>query len=111
MRPAGLMSAPPDSKKLRGLLERILEDHERVLANAGGDYLVLHSGSSSYRLPLAQVLYIEALDKKLNIWTRRQCISVYETLRDLETTGRTPGRDDLAALAAYAGWGGAGEAG
>lgn len=84
MRPAGLMSAPPDPRKLRALLERILEDYERVSANVGGDYLVLHSGSSSYRLPLAQVLYIEALDKKLNIWTRRQCISVYETLRDLE---------------------------
>lgn len=40
----------------------------------------------------------------------RANVHAIETLRDLETTGRTPGRDDLAALAAYAGWGGAADA-
>ncbi len=86
VRPAGVLVNPFEKIKLEKLLARIDRDYEELREEADGNCMVVDSGNTTYRLPYSKVLYIEALDKKLQIWTNRQCLTVRMTLNNLEET-------------------------
>jgi len=86
VRPVGVLVHPFDSGKLEKLLTRIDRDYAEMREQESGNCLVVDSGNTTYRLPFSRVLYIEALDKKLNICTERQSLSVRMTLNNLEDT-------------------------
>lgn len=81
MRPAGILLPPFDPAQMRACLGRITDDYAAMGGDAEEqDYLLVESGASAYRIPYGQILYLEALDKKLNICTQRQSITVRKTL-------------------------------
>lgn len=86
VRPVGVLVHPFEKNKLEKLLARIDRDYAEMREEETGKCLVVDSGNTTYRLPYSKVLYIEALDKKLEIWTNRQSLTVRMTLNNLEET-------------------------
>ncbi len=84
VRPVGVLVKPFEKEKLEKLLARIDRDYSELHEEERGECLVVDSGNSTYRIPYSRILYIEALDKKLTIWTDRQSISIRMTLNTLE---------------------------
>lgn len=84
LHPAGFIIPPPQEQQFCRVIRRIYEDYEALSEAPVDTFLALQSGGSVYRLPVGQILYIEAFDKKLNIWTKRQCLTVYDKLAEVE---------------------------
>ena len=84
LRPIGVLVKPFSKEKLEKLLARIDRDYKELHEEESGACLIVDSGNSTYRIPYSRILYIEALDKKLTIWTKQQSISVRMTLNTLE---------------------------
>ena len=83
-RPAAILLAPFSSEAVAACLRRIVEEYAALHeAAAGQNCLTLDIGASTYRIPFEQINYIEAQDKKLNIFTRRQTITVRSTLNTI----------------------------
>ena len=65
-------------------LERVVADYtSQNEADVSSACLIISSGSATYRVPFDQITYIEALDKKLSIYTQRQTITLRGTLGKL----------------------------
>lgn len=84
LRPSGFIVPPPQDAQFEALVLRIYNDYIRLMETASELFLTIQSGGKVFRLPFGEVYYIEASDKKLNIWTKRQCLSVYERMSELE---------------------------
>lgn len=84
LHPVGFVLPPPNQLHFNGILQRVIEDYTSFTTTPVDNFLSLQSGGSMYRLSVSRIDYIEALDKKLNIWTRRQCVTVYEKLGHME---------------------------
>lgn len=86
LHPVGFILPPPNQTHFNGILKRVTEDFQSFSEASADDFLSLQSGGTVYRLSVREIDYIEALDKKLNIWIKRQCITVYEKLANMEET-------------------------
>ena len=87
MRPAGILISPFDEKRVVACLQRILDDYAALSGDDGADEsLVIDAGSTTYRLPYSEIVYFEALDKKINICTLRQQLTVRKALGSLAET-------------------------
>lgn len=82
MRPAGVLIEPWTGDALRACIQRIMRDYESL--GGSEDYLEFEAESSAYRLRLDDILYLEAVNKKLNICTKRRRITVRCALSALE---------------------------
>jgi len=83
-RPAGILLAPFSPERIASCLRRIVDEYVSLNeGNTDASCLTLTSGASTYRIPFDQITYIEALDKKLNICTHRQTVTVRGTLATL----------------------------
>lgn len=83
-RPAGILLAPFSEERVAACLQRIVEEYASLNEDEGdATCLTLSSGASTYRIPFEQITYIEALDKKLSIYTHRQTITVRGALGNL----------------------------
>lgn len=86
VRPTGFLLAAFDEKRFDRVMDWIASDYERIAQDTQEDFLSLQNGASVFRIPVSTIDFIEALDKKLNVWTNRQCITVYERLGKMEET-------------------------
>lgn len=84
LRPAGIVMHPYAESKLDRILSYILDDYANVSGEGDNDYLVLTGTAGTHRLPMQKILYLEASEKKVTIWTERQCISVRMAMGALE---------------------------
>lgn len=84
IRPAGVLSLPVSVGKASNLFKRILTDYSLIREEEIGTALFLQSGATAYRIPHRQLLYVQANNKKLTLFTKRQVITVYESLANLE---------------------------
>lgn len=84
LRPSGFVVPPPQDAQFEAHILRIYSDYMRLMETPGELFLTIQSGGKIIRLPFGEILYIEASDKKLNIWTKRQCLRVYERMSELE---------------------------
>ena len=86
LRPAGFILPPPDPSRFNAAMRRICEDYSALRGGENGEeqFLALQVGGTLHRLKISSIDYMEALDKKLNIWTSRQCLTVYERLGHME---------------------------
>lgn len=84
LHPVGFILPPPDQRQFNRILQRVTEDYASFTGSGADAFLALQSGGTVYRLSVSGIDYIEALDKKLNIWSRRQCVTVYEKLSRTE---------------------------
>ncbi|MBQ8973781.1 MAG: LytTR family transcriptional regulator DNA-binding domain-containing protein [Clostridia bacterium] len=83
-RPAGILLTPFPQAQMEECLTRIVLDYDALNSEqAPQGTLLLNVGATTHRIPFDQIRYIEALDKKLNIYTRRQTITVRATLSTL----------------------------
>ena len=80
LRPAGFVLPPPDQRQFDQIMARVFADYAALTQAPDENFLTLQNGGTTYRVPVSTVSYIEALDKKLNIWTGQQCLTVYEKL-------------------------------
>ena len=83
--PAGFILPPPEQARFNEVLERIMADYNSLTGTPGDSFVSFQCGGTMHRLFLSSIDYIESLDKRLNIYTDRQCLTVYETLGRLET--------------------------
>lgn len=84
LHPVGFILPPPDQEHFNDILKRVMDDFASFSTEQADAFLSLQSGGTLYRLSVGRIDYIEALDKKLNIWTQRQCVTVTETLGRIE---------------------------
>lgn len=84
IRPAGIITQPYDERKLISTLDRIRHDYSGLVSEGTDDYLVLTGASGTYRLLMNRILYLEASEKKVTVWTNRQSVSVRMTIGALE---------------------------
>ena len=82
--PAGFILPPPDQAHFHTVLRRVLEDYDALTNDPGDSFVSLQCGGTTHRLSVRNIDYIEALDKKLCIYTSRQCLTVYESLSRME---------------------------
>jgi len=81
MRPAGILMPPFNPDALNACLKRILDDYSSLSGESAEETcLLVETGSATYRLPHSQIVYLEALDKKLSICTSRQSVTVRKSL-------------------------------
>lgn len=83
-RPSGFVVPAQQDKQFEALVLRIYSDYIRLTGTLDTQFLTIQNGGTISRLPVEEILYIEASSKKLNIWTKRQCLSVYERMLELE---------------------------
>jgi len=83
-RPSGFVVPTRQDEQFEALVLRVYSDYMRLTGTSDALSLTIQSGGTVSRLPVGEILYIEASDKKLNIWTKRQCLSVYERISELE---------------------------
>ena len=84
LHPVGFILPPTDQKHFNNILRRVMEDFAAFDNSPADNFLSLQIGGTVHRLQISAIDYIEALDKKLNIWTDRQCVTVYEKLGKME---------------------------
>lgn len=70
---------PVDSSRLKQELSRYLEEQ-----NISADYLSFSTKSSSHRIPLNSILYIESDRRRLTIHTKENTFAYYGTLNQLQ---------------------------
>ena len=87
LRVSGVLVRPIQTDRARRMLARLAEEHERLVVSPE-TALIFHVGASVVRVPRSSLLYVEAIGKKLDLWTARQRFSVYASLTDLEQTLR-----------------------
>ena len=86
-RPAGILLGDYTQRQATTCFERIISDYASIAQQGSNpEALLIESGTSTYRLPYDHILYIEALNKKLNICTVRQSISVRRSLNSVTDT-------------------------
>ncbi len=84
LRPAGIVMHPYDDSKLGRIISRIQTDYSSMVGDGDDDYLVLTGTGGTHRLQTKKILYIEASEKKVTIWTERQSISLRMTMNAIE---------------------------
>ena len=83
MRPAGIILPPMHESHLRAVLSRIAEDYTSVHADSTNEnrhHLIVQSGTATHRIAFHQICYLEAIDKKITVFTQRQSIVLRNTL-------------------------------
>ena len=86
-RPAGILLGQYTQSQASACFGRIISDYAAVTGPAAAsEALVVESGTRTFRLPFDQILYIEALNKKLNICTVRQSITLRRSMNSFEGT-------------------------
>lgn len=83
-RPAGILLGEYTQNQAAACFQRIIDDYSSIAGDdSDAEAMFLESGTTTYRLPYRQILYIEALNKKLNICTARQTISVRRSMNSI----------------------------
>lgn len=83
-RPAGILLGDYTQNQAAACFSRIIEDYASITRQGStSEAILVESGTRTYRLPCDQILYIEALNKKLNICTERQTISVRRSMNSI----------------------------
>ncbi len=86
MRPAGVMATPLDRKRITATFRQIVHDFEQLQSrgdDSEGECLVLKVGGTMHRLSLREILYVQAMDKKIEIFTDRQSVQAYKSITEI----------------------------
>ncbi len=83
-RPAGFVIPPPQQEQFNQVMDRVIEDYSSIAADEDEEFISLQNAGTVFRLPIGRISYVEAIEKKLNIWVQRQCFTVCETLSRME---------------------------
>jgi DNA-binding LytR/AlgR family response regulator len=81
--PSGLVPAPLDAHALGEVLANVYNDYLNRWVNPP-DVLTVNIGADIYKVPLGEIVYVEALEKKISLVTKNKCLSFYARLATLE---------------------------
>jgi DNA-binding LytR/AlgR family response regulator len=81
---SGIIIKPTSKEMLCRVLDKLEEEYQEIFESEQDEYLVLNSQGQTFRLALNRILYFEAIEKKVTIWTDKQSISVRVALGVIE---------------------------
>lgn len=82
---SGILLPPFSQEQTLDTIKRVVKDYRTQIADAtNDDSIIVRSGTTTVRLPKDTVLYVEAQSKRLDIWTKRQAISVYQSMDSIQ---------------------------
>lgn len=81
---SGVMVPPLDASIAKACYQGALERHGRQHVKSAKS-IVLQYGRQSYKLDMSAIVYLEALNKMVNVYTMTQCITVSQSLKDVLT--------------------------
>jgi len=80
--PSGFISKPADENDIRKAVLSVL-DYYNTDRRSNLKSITISTGSAVYKISYDEIIYIEALNKKINIYTDKQRISCYNSLSAL----------------------------
>ncbi len=83
IKPSAVLASPVDMEKIRENYVRILEEYKEAVVN-DTKKISLTFRHKTYRLSVYQIVYIEAMEKKVNIYTKLQCIVSAQSLYEMK---------------------------
>ena len=85
MRPAGVMAVPLDRRRIAAVFRQILTDFYRLDNQhiPNGKYIVCKVGGALHRLNTDEIVFVQALDKKIDTCTAKQSTQVYKTMAEM----------------------------
>lgn len=83
--PAGVLFRPIQGAQIRQVLPELLQaiHSQKTKTVFGNRSFTVNSRGSTYRIPLAEILYFEARNKRLFLCTRNREIEFYDTLEKI----------------------------
>ena len=84
IKPSAVLTGPIDLNRVRESYLRILSQYRAAVVQTAGK-ISLSFGRKTYRLSPSMIVYIEAMEKKVNIYTKLQCITVTQSLYEVKT--------------------------
>ena len=81
-KPDGVLIKPVDNALAHDCFLRIAKNYQSQRVNDAKS-VTLHFGRKTYHLPLRSIVYLEALDKKVNVYTQLQCVTVSDSLHEV----------------------------
>ncbi len=82
-RPSGVLMFPVSAANAEQTFARMLRVYHDT-AVPDEQTLVLQFGNTTHRVPMNQIVYLEAQSKKVDIYTRVRCLTVYESLKSIQ---------------------------
>ena len=79
---SGVMVAPLNQDTAHACYRGVLERYQRRVVKTS-NAIVLQYGRQSYQLDVSSILYLEALNKMVNVHTMMQCITVSQSLKEV----------------------------
>ena len=83
IRPSGVLFRPVQNTHLREMLDEIVEEMERLAGAEADDVFIFKSEGATRRMPLRDILFFEASNKKVVLHTAGQEISYYDSIDNL----------------------------
>lgn len=80
--PSGFINKPADENDIRKVIMNVLNYYDMGTKN-NSKILTVTTGAAVYKISYDEIVYIEALNKKINIYTNKQRISCYNSLSAL----------------------------
>ena len=85
IRPSGVLFRPLQNSQLRDFLYEIAEELERLSEADSGDMFMFKSEGATYRVPIKDILFFEASNKRVVLHTAGQDIAYYDSIDNLST--------------------------
>lgn len=79
---SGVMVPPLDASVAKACYQGALQRHAQQHVRAGKS-VVLQYGRQSYKLEMSAIVYLEALNKMVNVYTMTQCLTISQSLKDV----------------------------
>lgn len=85
---AGVLCCPINQKRARNVFCMALRDYASNTRQADADQadsraVVIKSGNTDYRLPVSQIYYVQALNKKVEVVSAHQTLQLYTNMEDI----------------------------
>lgn len=86
IRPSGVMSVPLDERRTSVVFKKILRDFQQMESesqNLGSESVFIKVGSIMHRLNRGDIVYVQAMSKKISLVTPTQSFEVYKNMKEI----------------------------
>ena len=90
IRPSGVLFHPVQNTQIRSVLEEVESEMQRLASKNAEDVFAFKSDGALRRIPVNDILFFEARNKKVSIRTAGQEIAYYDTIENLAAGGELP---------------------
>ena len=83
IRPSGILFRPVQSNDIRDILQEVTTELETIASNKTADFFVFKTEGSTRRIPLFDIQFFEASQRKIYVHTKGQEIAYYDSIENL----------------------------